>query len=92
MALAVLERTGPLAVSSANRTGMPAASDADRAEEMLGHAVSVIVDAGPTPGAEPSTIIDATTETPRLLRLGAISVAELDEVLAPFDVAVSEVD
>src|SRR4051794_15640838 len=92
VAVAVLERTGPLAVSSANRTGMPAASDADRAEEMLGHAVSVIVDAGPTPGAEPSTIVDATSETPRLLRLGAISVAQLDEVLAPFDVTVSEED
>lgn len=92
VAIAVLERTGPLAVSSANRTGMPAASDADGAEEMLGHAVSVIVDAGPTPGADPSTIVDATSETPRLLRLGAISVAQLDEVLAPFDVTVSEED
>jgi tRNA threonylcarbamoyl adenosine modification protein (Sua5/YciO/YrdC/YwlC family) len=88
VALAVLERTGPLAVSSANRTGSPAATDADAAEEMLGHAVSVIVDAGPTAGAEPSTIVDATTDTPRLLRLGALSVARLDEVLAPYDVTV----
>ena len=36
VALAVLERTGPLAVSSANLTGRPAATDADQAEEMLG--------------------------------------------------------
>lgn len=90
VAIAVLERTGPLAVSSANRTGMPAATDADAAEEMLGHAVSVVVDSGPTPGADPSTIIDVTGESPRLLRLGAISVERLDEVLAPHGVTVSE--
>jgi tRNA threonylcarbamoyl adenosine modification protein (Sua5/YciO/YrdC/YwlC family) len=86
VAVAVLERTGPLAVSSANRTGMPAATDADAAEAMLGHAVSVIVDSGPTPGADPSTIVDATTGTPRLLRLGALGVERIDEVLARFDV------
>ena len=45
VALAVLERTGPLAVSSANLTGRSAATDADQAEEMLGDAVAVIVDA-----------------------------------------------
>ena len=90
VAIAVLERTGPLAVSSANRTGMPAATDADAAEEMLGHAVSVVVDSGPTPGADASTILDATGETPRLLRLGAIAVERLDEVLASYGVSVSE--
>ncbi|WP_459982244.1 L-threonylcarbamoyladenylate synthase [Nocardioides sp. AN3] len=90
IAIAVLERTGPLAVSSANRTGMPAATDADGAEEMLGHAVSVVVDAGPTPGADPSTIVDATGESPRLLRLGAISVARLNEVLAPHGVTLAD--
>jgi len=42
----ILERTGPLAVSSANRTGRPAATDADQAEEMLGDAVAVIVASG----------------------------------------------
>ena len=50
VALAVLERTGPLAVSSANLTGRPAATDADAAEEMLGDVVAVIVDAGTVPG------------------------------------------
>jgi L-threonylcarbamoyladenylate synthase len=90
VAIAVLERTGPLAVSSANRTGMPAATDADAAEEMLGHAVSVVVDSGPTPGADPSTIVDVTGEAPRLLRLGAISVERLDAVLEPHGVSITE--
>ncbi|MFN3440761.1 MAG: L-threonylcarbamoyladenylate synthase, partial [Acidovorax sp.] len=51
VALEVLERTGPMAVSSANLTGRPAATDADQAEEMLGEQVDVIVDAGSSPGA-----------------------------------------
>ncbi|MGH3370339.1 MAG: L-threonylcarbamoyladenylate synthase, partial [Nocardioidaceae bacterium] len=55
VALELLTRTGPLAVSSANRTGLPAATDADSAEEMLGDSVEVTLDAGPTPGAVPST-------------------------------------
>jgi tRNA threonylcarbamoyl adenosine modification protein (Sua5/YciO/YrdC/YwlC family) len=82
LAREILERTGPLAVSSANRTGEPAALDADRAEAMLGESVDVIVDGGACPGAAPSTIVDATSSRPRLLRAGAISVADLDETLA----------
>ena len=50
LAREILERTGPLAVSSANLTGRPAATDADQAEEMLGELVAVIVDAGASPG------------------------------------------
>ena len=46
LAREILERTGPLAVSSANTTGSPAATDADEAERMLGEHVAVIVDAG----------------------------------------------
>ncbi len=62
LAREILERTGPLAVSSANITGQPAATDADQAEEMLGELVEVIVDGGPAHGGEASTIVDATGE------------------------------
>lgn len=78
----LLDRTGPLAVSSANLTGRPAALDADDAEEMLGETVAVVLDDGPAPGGVASTIVDATGERPRLLRDGAISLAELDAALA----------
>ena len=88
VARAVLERTGPLAVSSANLTGQPAALDADAAERMLGESVAVIVDAGASPGAEPSTIVDATGYRPRVLRIGAIPVERINAVLSAFDVAV----
>ena len=88
LALEILGRTGPLAVSSANKTGRPAALDADAAEEMLGADVEAIVDGGAAPGGEASTILDATAAEPRLLRLGALSVEKIDAVLAPHGVSV----
>jgi L-threonylcarbamoyladenylate synthase len=80
-ALELLGRTGPLAVSSANVTGQPAATDADEAERMLGESVEVILDGGPSSGALASTIVDCTGSRPRILREGAISAAELAPVL-----------
>lgn len=91
LTLEILARTGPLAVSSANKTGRPAALDATAAEEMLGQDVSAIVDAGHVPGGEASTILDATAAEPRLLRLGALSVEAIDAVLAPHGVSVQGV-
>jgi L-threonylcarbamoyladenylate synthase len=79
VALELLRQTGPLAVSSANRTTEPAATNVDDAEEMLGAAVQVYLDDGPTGGEVPSTILDVTTATPRVLREGAIELARLKE-------------
>ncbi|WP_139980868.1 L-threonylcarbamoyladenylate synthase [Nocardioides litoris] len=90
VALEVLERTGPLAVSSANLTGSPAATDADQAEEMLGEAVAVIVDAGESPGGEASTIVDATGPQGRVLRVGALSIEQLNEVLEPLGATITD--
>ena len=82
VALELLARTGPLAVSSANLTGLEPATDADQAESMLGEAVEVVLDGGPTAGPVPSTIVDATTADGRVLRAGAISLERLNEVVA----------
>lgn len=92
LTLALLERTGPLAVSSANLTGQPAARTADDAERMLGESVAVIVDGGMSPGGDASTIVDATGERPSMLRLGAIGYHEINDVLAPlgFEITPSE--
>ncbi|WP_315097263.1 L-threonylcarbamoyladenylate synthase [uncultured Cellulomonas sp.] len=79
-ALALLRRTGPLAVSSANATGSPAALTAQDAYDQLGDAVAVYLDAGEAPGQVASTIVDATTETLRLVRAGAVSLEALNEV------------
>jgi L-threonylcarbamoyladenylate synthase len=88
LALALLERTGPMAVSSANKTGEPAAEDADAAERMLGEDVAIILDGGPVSGGLASTIVDVTGDRPRLLRLGALSVESLDEALSDHGITV----
>lgn len=87
LALELLEETGPLAVSSANRTGMSAAIMARGAREMLGDSVAVYLDDGPSATGIASTIIDATSlvggtdPLVRVLREGAIDRTRLGEVL-----------
>jgi L-threonylcarbamoyladenylate synthase len=90
--LEILERTGPLAVSSANTSGDPAATDADAAGEMLGEFCEVLVDAGPSPTGEASTIIDVTGDHGRVLRAGALSLAALNAVLEPLGATLVEED
>ena len=81
VALELLKKTGPLAVSSANVSGQPPATTADEAMAQLGDSVSVYLDAGPCPGDVPSTIVDLTGSVPRLLRRGVVSVERLQEVV-----------
>jgi tRNA threonylcarbamoyl adenosine modification protein (Sua5/YciO/YrdC/YwlC family) len=80
LALELLKETGPLAVSSANVSGQPAATSADEAAEQLGDEVAVILDGGPATGGVASTIVDVTGAMPRLLRAGAIGVEKLAAV------------
>jgi L-threonylcarbamoyladenylate synthase len=82
VALELLKETGPLAVSSANRTGIPPATTVAEAEEQFGDAVAVYLDGGPCAADVPSTIVDLTGSVPRLLRAGAVSVGRLREVAA----------
>jgi tRNA threonylcarbamoyl adenosine modification protein (Sua5/YciO/YrdC/YwlC family) len=82
VALEVLTQTGPLAVSSANRSGLPPAVEVDDAQRQLGDAVRVYLDAGPVGDPVPSTIVDLTGDRARVLRVGALAVDRLRE-LAP---------
>jgi tRNA threonylcarbamoyl adenosine modification protein (Sua5/YciO/YrdC/YwlC family) len=82
VALALLTETGPMAVSSANLTGSPAANTAEEAREQLGESVSVYLDGGSRLGGVASTIVDLTGNQPRLLRRGAISIGRLREIAA----------
>ncbi|HXD27644.1 MAG TPA: L-threonylcarbamoyladenylate synthase [Arthrobacter sp.] len=94
----LLDATGPLAVSSANRSGMPAATTAAEAEAMLAESVAVYLDGGPRPlpvpeaaeaadatgdpavvPALPSTIVDCTGDVLRVVRQGALPLADLRE-------------
>jgi tRNA threonylcarbamoyl adenosine modification protein (Sua5/YciO/YrdC/YwlC family) len=82
VALDLLTLTGPLAVSSANRTGQPAAQSAAEARDQLDGSVAVYLDAGERAhGAGGSTIVDATSEVLRVVRQGTLSLAELRQVV-----------
>ncbi|MBQ0828169.1 L-threonylcarbamoyladenylate synthase [Streptomyces tagetis] len=87
VAIELLTEVGPMAVSSANLTGHPAPEDCDAAQRMLGDAVSVYLDGGPTPGNVPSSIVDVSREVPVLLRAGALSAEELRKVVPDLEVA-----
>ena len=82
VAIALLQATGPKALSSANVSGQPAATTCDEAVGQLGESVSVYLDGGPAGDPLPSTIVDVTGEVPRLLRLGAVDAEALREVAA----------
>jgi L-threonylcarbamoyladenylate synthase len=71
----------PITGTSANRSGGPSPVTADDVRVQLGDAVDFILDAGPCPGGTESTVIDCTTEMPRILRAGAISAAKIAAVL-----------
>nr|MDT0662884.1 L-threonylcarbamoyladenylate synthase [Micromonospora sp. DSM 115978] len=81
VALEVLRETGPMAVSSANKHGQPAAVTASEARDQLGYAVRAYLEAGPCPEPVPSTIVDVTGEVPRVLREGAIPLEKLRDVV-----------
>lgn len=80
-ARALLRRTGPLAVSSANVHGQAPARTCGEAVEQLGEKVSVYLDAGPAAGGVASTIVDfAAFPEGRVVREGALTVEQLREV------------
>lgn len=81
VAIELLREVGPMAVSSANVSGRPAAVDAAQARAQLGDLVDVYLDAGPAQQQAASTIVDLTGETPRLLRAGPVSAERIAEVL-----------
>jgi L-threonylcarbamoyladenylate synthase len=77
----LLEHVGPLTGTSANRTGAPPACTARDVHAALGEEVDAIIDAGPTPGGLPSTVIEAD-DVLRLVRVGAITEDALEAALS----------
>jgi tRNA threonylcarbamoyl adenosine modification protein (Sua5/YciO/YrdC/YwlC family) len=82
VAIELLREVGPLAVSSANISGRPAAVDANEARSQLGDLVDVYLEAGTADQGAASTIVDLTGATPRILRPGPVSAERIAEVLA----------
>ena len=80
-ALKLLAEVGPMAVTSANVSGQQPARTILEAAAQLGPAVSVYLDTGPCAGTLPSTILDCTGEAPVILRAGAVSAGQVQQVL-----------
>ena len=85
IALRLLAEVGPMAVTSANTSGQPPARTAQDAEAQLGSAVSIYLDAGPRGDGLASTILDCSNEAPVILRTGAVSFDQIQEVLGEIE-------
>ena len=90
IALELLKETGPLAVSSANRTGEPAALTAAEAHDQLGESIAVYLDGGTASDARSgSTIVDCTPtlagKPVRILRDGVVSRDAIRAVVGSID-------
>jgi L-threonylcarbamoyladenylate synthase len=85
VALELLRRTGPLAVTGAHLHGMPTATTVGEAESQLGGAVAVYLDGGSCSDNVPSTILDLTGTVPRMLRAGVITIDQLRKVVPVID-------
>jgi L-threonylcarbamoyladenylate synthase len=79
--LALLAQTGPLAVTSANRSGGPDPLSAEDVLAVLGGAFDLLLDGGPAPGGMASSVVDCTQEEPQLLRRGPISAEAITKAL-----------
>ena len=86
VALDLLRLVGPMAVSSANRSGSPPATTAAAAYEQLGDDVSIYLEGGESPIGVASTVIDLTADVPRVLRQGAVSVERIRDVIGDVEV------
>jgi len=85
VALDLIARTGPLATSSANRSGHPPATTMLDARLQLGAFAAVYLDGGTCAAAVPSTIIDLTGDRPRALRIGVLDLEALRSVVPDID-------
>jgi L-threonylcarbamoyladenylate synthase len=73
----------PLTATSANISGRPPARDAETVMQYFNDAIDLIVDGGNTPGGLPSTIVDVTSKTVRILREGVIKKENMAAYIMP---------
>jgi len=72
---------GPLPTTSANVSGVPEARTATEILDQLGEAVELVLDGGEAHGGPASTVVDCSTDAPRILRVGAIALERVAAVL-----------
>jgi L-threonylcarbamoyladenylate synthase len=80
---ALARRLGPIAASSANISGEPDATTAERVVQSFGAEVALIIDDGPVRGGTPSTVVDCSDPAAgvHVLREGAVAAAAIAEAL-----------
>lgn len=81
LARALMRLTGPLAATSANRSGQPSPITASDVMIQLGGRIAAVLDGGPCPGGAPSTVVDCVSSPTRVVRQGAVSLADLRAVV-----------
>lgn len=81
VALEILRRFGPLATTSANLSGGKNPQTASDVLEQLEGKIPLLLDGGACKGGVPSTVVDCTGETVRILRYGAIMEHEINNAL-----------
>ena len=86
IAIELLNAVGPMAVSSANKTGQSPATNVEEAIAQLGEVVTIYLDGGQTPGNIASTIVDVSSGEIKLLRQGAIPLEEIRLIVPNIEV------
>lgn len=81
LARALMRLTGPLAATSANRSGQASPITASDVMTQLGGRIAAVLDGGPCPGGVPSTVVDCVSSPPRVVREGAVSLADLRAIV-----------
>ncbi len=76
-AISLLNQVGPLAVTSANLSNHPDTQNSNQVLQQLDGLFDLLIDGGQTPGGVASTVVDVTTETPKILRQGPITQTDI---------------
>jgi L-threonylcarbamoyladenylate synthase len=85
VARALLRAAGPMAVTSANRSGAQSPVTAADVYAQLGGRIPLILDGGSTPGGVPSTLVDCTAAELMILRAGPVTLESLLAALHNYD-------
>jgi L-threonylcarbamoyladenylate synthase len=73
----------PIAAPSANRSSELSPTTAEHVRKALDGRIDMILDGGPCPGGIESTVLDVTSDPPRILRPGLITVAQIESLIGP---------
>ena len=76
----LLRVCGPMAVTSANQSGMGSGTSIEQILDQLEDRVPLLIDDGISPGGQPSTVVDCTGTLPIILREGPISAVKIQTI------------